>query len=498
MGPDSPLIHKLLVPAEQSLYRGRHCSLTSSRNRRRVKLKNMAQTLPEAGSYGLRPEVLSPMETLAQSVSTIAPTTTPVATIPLVCALAGNGTWLAYVLATAAILLVALCIAKFARYSASPGSLYSYASMILPPSLGATAAWSLLLAYVATGSSVIGGFYHFGNLLLRDATGHGTSAVFLAILVTAISIWIAWRDVKISARLMLWIEAVSVSFILIVVLLVLFRHGWHLDWEQFHLRGMTGSGLRLGLVLALFSFVGFESATTLGSEARNPLKTIPRAVIESALLAGAIFIVCAYTEVLGLRAAGQDLATSSAPMRVLAKLGGLPLLGLLIDIGALVSMLAGTLACITAAARVLLLMSHNGLAHGLLRKTHARNETPGFAIAVTGTAAVLPVAVLAARGASGLDVYGWMGSLATYGFIVTYALISVALPRYLRAHHAYRPGAQIIPWLACAAMLLALVGNLYPVPEGPYGKLPYIYLAYLIVGLSWFFWRSRNQKPRLA
>ena len=32
------------------------------------------------------------METLAQSVSTIAPTATPVATIPLVCALAGNGT----------------------------------------------------------------------------------------------------------------------------------------------------------------------------------------------------------------------------------------------------------------------------------------------------------------------------------------------------------------------------------------------------------------------
>src|SRR5579871_364739 len=91
--------------------------------------------------YGLRREVLSPMETLAQSVSTIAPTTTPVATIPLVCALAGNGTWLAYVLATAAVLLVALCISRFARYSSSPGSLYTYASMILPPWMGAVAAW---------------------------------------------------------------------------------------------------------------------------------------------------------------------------------------------------------------------------------------------------------------------------------------------------------------------------------------------------------------------
>jgi amino acid transporter len=461
-------------------------------------MENTTQLQPEAAGYGLRREVLSPLETLAQSVSTIAPTTTPVATIPLVCALAGNGTWLAYVLATVAIFLVALCIAKFARYSASPGSLYTYASMILPPSLGATAAWSLLLAYIATGASVIGGFYHYGNLLLRDATGHSTSAAFLAILVTAISIWIAWRDVKISARLMLWIEAVSVSFILFEVVLVLLRHGFHLDWQQFRLRGMTGSGLRLGLVLALFSFVGFESATTLGAEARNPLKTIPRAVIQSALLAGAIFTACAYAEVLGLRSVGQDLGTSQAPMRVLAGVGGVPFLGLLIDIGALVSMFAGTLACITAAARVLLLMSHNGLAHGSFRATHARNETPGRAIAVTGLAAVLPVAILAMRGASGLDVYGWMGSLATYGFIVTYALVSVALPRYLRNHGAYRPGVQIIPWLAGCAMLLALIGNLYPVPEGPYGKLPYIYLVYLAAGLLWFFFSRRNKKPALA
>jgi amino acid transporter len=401
-------------------------------------------------------------------------------------------------LATAAILLVALCIGKFARYSASPGSLYTYASMILPPTLGATAAWSLLLAYVATGASVIGGFYHYGNLLLRDATGHGISAAFLAVLVTAISIWIAWRDVKISARLMLWIEVVSVSFILIVVVLVLVRHGSHLDWQQIQLRGMTGGGLRLGLVLALFSFVGFESATTLGAEARNPLRTIPRAVIQSALLAGAIFTTCAYAEVLGLRSVGQDLGASAAPMRLLAGVGGVPFLGLLIDLGALVSMFAGTLACITAAARVLLLMSHNGLAHGSLRATHARNETPGRAIAVTGLAAVLPVAILSVRGASGLDVYGWMGSLATYGFIVTYALVSVALPRYLRGHGAYRPGGQIIPWLAGCAMLLALMGNLYPVPEGPYGKLPYIYLAYLAAGLLWFFLSGRNKKSSQA
>src|SRR3984893_272770 len=357
----------------------------------------MTQTVSvnsQTTDYGLRREILSPMETLAQSVSTMAPTTTPAATIPLVCALAGNATWLAYALATAAVLLVALCIGRYARHSASPGSLYTYASMTLPPWLGATVGWSLLLAYVATGSSVIGGFYHYANLLLHDATGYGYSAVLLAMLVTGVSMWIAYRDVKISARLMLWIEAASVTVIVIVVMLLLVRHGWHWDWDELHLRGMTGSGLRLGLVLALFSFVGFESATTLGSEARNPLHTIPRAVVQSAVISGAIFIVCAYAEVLGFRSVGQDLGASQAPMRVLAGVGGAPILGLLIDIGALVSLFAGTLACITAAARVLLLMSHNGLTHGSLRATHPRFETPGKAILVTSVAAVAPVAVL--------------------------------------------------------------------------------------------------------
>lgn len=73
---------------------------------------SIADTSAQGAAHGLRRNTLFPMETLAQSVSTIAPTTTPAATIPLVWALAGNGVWLAYVLATIAVLLVALCISR--------------------------------------------------------------------------------------------------------------------------------------------------------------------------------------------------------------------------------------------------------------------------------------------------------------------------------------------------------------------------------------------------
>ena len=64
---------------------------------------------------GLRHNILSPLETLSQSISAIAPTTSPALTIPAVFALAGNGAWLAYALACTATLLMAFCIARFAR-----------------------------------------------------------------------------------------------------------------------------------------------------------------------------------------------------------------------------------------------------------------------------------------------------------------------------------------------------------------------------------------------
>ncbi|HUA00216.1 MAG TPA: APC family permease [Candidatus Aquilonibacter sp.] len=447
---------------------------------------------PKASGYGLRHGILSPFETLAQSISGVCPTLTPFVTVPLVFTLAGNGTWLAYIFATGAIFLVAWCIGRFGRHSSSPGSLYSYASMILPPWLATTAAWSLLLAYVAGSASNIGGFYYFADVILRKATGHVVPAILLALLIAIPPVWMAWHDVRISARAMLALEAVSVTLVVAVIVLVLARHGLHGDPSQFHLRGVTPGGFRQGLVLALYSFVGFEAATALGAEARNPLRAIPRAVILTAVLGGLFFTLCAYTEVLGFGMGGKDLATTDVPMHVLAAVGGVPVLGFLIDIGALVSLFAGILAGIIAAARVLLLMSHNGLTHASLRATHERNATPTGATLVTGAAALLPVAIFALKGASGLDVYGWLGMLAVYGFVVSYGLVCFALPSYLRDHHGVENLAtKTIPWIAVGAMVFALVANLYPVPEGVYGKLPFVFLAYLAAVLLLFAFRSR-------
>jgi amino acid transporter len=439
-----------------------------------------------ASSYGLKKAVLSGNETLAQSIALIAPTAGPLLTIPLVYASAGDGTWLTFVLATIMIVLVALNVNQFARISASPGSLYSYISSHMHPVVGILAAWALLIAYIGTATAIAAGLTNYTLVVFKSLFGLEVFPIAVAAVGIGLAGWLAYRDVTISARLMLGLEVVSVVLILAVLIGVLGHHGFHPDMNQVNLKGFTLDKLRMGLVLAIFCSVGFESATSLGAEAKDPLRNIPRAVKWSGILAGLFFIFCAYCEVLGFRGETQSLDKSLAPMNTLAVNAGMPpILGVIISAGALVSFFSCLLACVTASARVLYLMGQRGALHALLGRAHASNKTPHRAVAVSGLATFLPLGLLTWMGVSSFDVYGLLGTLATFGFLTAYILVSLAAPIFLRAQGRLGVRDVFVSALALLAMGLAFVGNLYPAPPPPYSYLPYIYFALLAIGLSW-------------
>src|SRR5258706_378013 len=75
----------------------------------------------------------------------------------------------------------------------------------------------------------------------------------------------------------------------------------------------------LGVVVAVFSLVGFECATAFGEEARNPLRTIPRAVIASLLLTGSFFIFITYVETHALANNVPSLDMLDAPLTTLSQ-----------------------------------------------------------------------------------------------------------------------------------------------------------------------------------
>jgi amino acid transporter len=243
----------------------------------------------------------------------------------------------------------------------------------------------------------------------------------------------------------------------------------------------------------MFTFVGFESATTLGGEAREPMKTIPRAVLQAAVLGGVFFMLCSYSEVLGFRGVSSMLSQSASPLHQLAGRIGVPLLGVGIDLGAAVAMFACVLACTTAAARVLMKMARAGLLPQRLERTNKRHGTPGAAIALSAGLIFVSTATLALCRVDGSEMYDLFGSLAVFGFLTAYALVAVALPFARRALGQHSHLVVVASVLTVVVMILIAVFDLRSSSDAAHARIPFIYLAYIAGGIGWY--ALRRKKP---
>jgi len=456
-----------------------------------VKVKSSIAQLDESRlsvpfTYGLRPEVLGDFHTLAQSVSALAPTSTPAILIPLVFGLAGNGTWLAYVIATIGIVLVGANINQFASRSTSPGSIYSYVAIGLGPGVGILTGWLFLCGYIVVISSVESQFALYAVPLVKEILHLSIAPTVLVLICATIACYIAWRDIKISSLLMLILEVCSISLISILMGITLWHRGHVLDWSQIKLTGVSAQSLSLGLVFAIFGFTGFESAASLGSEAKDPLKNIPKAIIRSGLWSGTLFIICAYIMILGFSGSAIHFEKCGTPLINLAALDGVPSLGLVLGCGVVISLFACTLACINVTSRLMFMMGHHGLFHSSFSQAHERNRTPHVAIIVATILGTLPALLLYSWNFSLMDIVAWTGTLSAYGFISAYALVSIAAPVYLYQLKTLELRDLLIAILAFSTMCLALVGNVDANAVGVAKYLPYVFITLVTVGIAWY------------
>ena len=430
--------------------------------------------------YGLRPGVLSQWETLAQSLSSIAPTAAPAAVIPLVIGVSGHSAWLSFLVATIGVALVAAHVNVFARDSASPGSLYAFVDGEFGAWAGVVAGWALLIAYIGTGAAVTGGVVLYAYGLIGSAA-HPVGAILLISAAVGLAGALAYRNVELSTRFMLWIECASVATILLLFTFPSHAHRLAFDPTQFGAGAFNGSSIRAGLVLATFAFVGFESAAALGAEARAPLTTIPRAILGTALISGAFFIFSAYAEV---STAGDNLAQltgSQAPLQVIATLKGVSWLGPIVSVGAIISFFACTMACTTAAARTALLMGRHGLLPRYLHRTHPTHDTPHTAVVLTSLATAAAPVLLTARHVTAYDFYGWLGTIATYGFMTAYLLVVIAAPIRQFRGGTLRTVGVVLSLVSFAFLAMAFVGSINT-NATPDKWLPVIFMTILIAG----------------
>jgi amino acid transporter len=294
---------------------------------------------------------------------------------------------------------------------------------------------------------------------------------------------------------MLVFEGLSVAIIMVLAFIVLGHHGFALDTDQISLKGNTLSTLGLGVVVAIFSLVGFEAATAFGDEAKNPLKTIPRAVIVSLLLTGVFFVFITYTEVQGLAGHKPSLDQLTAPLSTLATMMHLDVLQIPIDLGALVSFFALALSCMNSGARIVYQMGSHGFFHEATGTTHATNQTPHIAITIYALLQfAIPTFIIQFKGLAVTDVFNDAGTFGAFGFLGGYIFVSLAAPMYLKKIGELRPLDIAYSAGALVLLLVPAVGSVYPVPAAPVNLFPYIFLVYFLVGLGVFLARRKTAK----
>ena len=448
------------------------------------------ETLPAtseglAGS-GLARGTMSPVEVLAQSIAGIAPSAVMATGPVLVVLSAGNGTWLSYAAALVLVVLIGLCVLQYGTRIASTGSLYSYVAKSLGPGSAFATGWGLVIGYAFIAIVGVTGVGIYGASLLDglgvDATSRPAQVLLFALAAGAAA-GLAIAGIKISTRAGLVLEVLSVTAILVLMVVVLGRHGVG-DSAQVHLTGTTGNGITFGVVLATLGFVGFESAAALGAEARDPHRAIPRAVLSSALIVGVMYVFAAYATIKGLGA--DALGKSEAPMDDLAKVAGLSGFRYIIDLGVVMSFFAVIVASINAAARVLYTMSHEQVLHGSLRRTHSRHQTPHAAIlALVPVVLLVPVGMLV-YGTTAFNIYAYTGTIGTFGYLTAYLLMAAGMPVFLQRRGLLKPQHVVLAVVSVLAIVYVVYKNLVPRPPSPYNVLPYIYLAMLLAGIAWY------------
>jgi amino acid transporter len=451
-----------------------------------------------SGRTGLRSNALGFPAVLAQSMALISPTMTAVLIIPLAFSNAGQGTWLAYLFGTVMLIFVVLSLNQFARRSASPGSMYTYTGRGLGAATGVFSGWTLIWSYLFIGVAGLAGFAVFAAQFLAAVGLKGAVPSVALFAISALACWyIAYKDIRLSSILTLILECLSVLCILSLAVIVLFGHGFSIDTAQITLKGVGFHGMSLAVVACIFSLVGFESATALGGEAKRPLRNVPRAVIWSLILTGLFFVLMSYVEVYGTRHDSTSLGSIAAPLNVISSIYGVSYFKIPLSLGAMISFFSLSLSCLNAGSRIIYPMGQHLVFPRRLGNAHATNGTPHVAITVYVAIMFLVPTVLAIS-TNPLTIFGDAGTLAAFGFLLAYFLISIASPAYLAKRRQLRPRNVAVAALAFLCLLVPTVGSFYPVPPYPIDIFPYIFVSYMVIGAIWLFAVSRRRRGILA
>ena len=410
----------------------------------------------------------------------------------------GQATPFVYGACLIAILLTASGIVEMAAEYPSAGAFYTYVTRSLGAHAGFVTGALMFVAYALLPPAEIGLIGSFLQSTFNTEFNFNISWWIIGMIPAGLMIFLGFEGIRTSLRMALILFSLEVCVVFLLAVLVLAHGGKHgitlhpfdpgASPQGFH-------GLVVGWVFAALSFVGFEGATTLGHEVREPKRIIPRAVIVGTLFVGLLYVFCVWAEVVGLGPKATNALTgASTPWPNLATMYASWMKWPVI-IASVSSMFAVMINSANGIARILNTMGSEGLLPKALGHIDSKRNTPSQAVFFTGAFSIIAALIVGAvsgglgNAAGGSNVYGYLGFLLTLGILPVYVLTNLAAAKHFWTAGRFsviRHG--LLPLLGGGLMIGLLVGQIIENSSAPYSTFPFVIVGWIVVAIGAAVW----------
>jgi putrescine importer len=340
-------------------------------------------------------------------------------TLGIVTQLTGGRLSVAYLVTLAAMVFTARSYARMSAAYPVAGSAYAYTQKTFGAPVGFLAGWSLLLDYL---------FLPMLNYLVIG--------IYMSAAIPAVPPWV-WILVSIAlvtvlnvvgivsvARANFVLLAVQIVFILVFIVMAFVATS---KLGSVNLMApFTGDGtvsgwspIFAGAAILCLSFLGFDAVSTLSEEAKDPTRSVPKAIMIATLASGLIFIVLSYVSQI-VFPSNQFADVDAGSTDVMLAAGG-QFLNVFFTAAYVAGCIGSALTSQASVARILFAMGRDGiLPRKVFGQILARFGTPALSILVVSVISLAAIWIDLAT----------LASVVSFGALVAFSFVNLTVIKH--------------------------------------------------------------------
>jgi putrescine importer len=359
----------------------------------------------------------------------------------------------AYLVALIVMMFTAVSYGKMAGAIPSAGSAYTYVRESIHPNVGFMVGWTSLIDYVLLPMVNCLIIRLYLEQVFPDVPGW-IWVVIYCIAVTTL-IYFTMRGTS-NVNMILLVFAIVVMAVFVVMVIAQLANGAGdgtvASMKPFFHDGVTLSAVLTGATVVCFSFIGFDAVTMYAEEAKTP-KIMPRAILLTVIIGGAIFLIAGFFTQLRFPTNAPFGEFTDDPLPQIGLIVGGPVFQAIFVSAGFAATLASGLASHASVSRMLLVMGRNNvLPRRFFGYINPKTHTPTLNIILVGAICLLAMSF-------SLEL---ISAFINFGALIAFTFVNISVIAWFAIRQGRRktPG-EIFSFIVLPTIGMILTGILW-------------------------------------